>query len=53
MRENCSYGSVGVPAGNRRPYPEERAQSCILQTRTQARRVFKTSVMRNAVSSHS
>lgn len=22
MREICSYGSVGVPAGNRRHYPE-------------------------------
>ncbi len=23
MREICSYGSVGVPAGNRRHYPED------------------------------
>ena len=22
MQEICSYGSVGVPAGNRRHYPE-------------------------------
>jgi hypothetical protein len=26
MRELCSYGSVGVPPGNRRPYPESRSE---------------------------
>jgi len=26
MQEICSYGSVGVPAGNRRHYPEAAAQ---------------------------
>ena len=28
MQEIRSYGSVGVPAGNRRHYPEARGQGC-------------------------
>ena len=30
MREIRSYGSVGVPAGNRRHYPEERCHANLI-----------------------